>query len=115
MAAPIAIALTDADYQTLERTLALENLSLRREVMVYQRVIAEQQAEITLLAATASSSLSSAQKPGHRHQWVYSSEEKTNGEVVRLHTCHVAGCRDVYREPAPSDETAPAREPKVKP
>lgn len=42
----------------------------------------------------------------HRHQWAFSSEEKTNGETVRFHVCRVSGCRDVYREGP--DDAAPA-------
>jgi hypothetical protein len=34
----------------------------------------------------------------HRHQWVFASEEKTNGEHVKLHICGVGDCRDVLRE-----------------
>ena len=38
-----------------------------------------------------------APKP-HRHQWVFSSSEQTNGERVKFYTCGVPGCRDVQRE-----------------
>lgn len=37
----------------------------------------------------------------HRHQWRFNSEERTNKQIVRLHVCTVAGCRDVYREEEP--------------
>jgi hypothetical protein len=42
----------------------------------------------------------------HRHQWLFASEEATNGKHVKFHTCAVGGCADVYREEASSGHHA---------